>query len=204
MAKRLNFGKINEVITPPNLIDNQIESFEDFLQINTASSHRKKLGLEAVFNEIFPITSYDEKCSLEYLSYHLVKLNYSEIDCISEGITYAVSLYVKLRLREEDQVKDEEIYMGEIPMITTRASFIINGAERVVVNQLHRSPGICFEEAFHSSGKALHSFRIIPDRGTWIEVQFDQHDLLYVYLDRRRRRNHRHRRLLATYPYLTE
>ena len=188
MAKRLNFGKINEVITPPNLIDNQIESFEDFLQINTASSHRKKLGLEAVFNEIFPITSYDEKCSLEYLSYHLVKSNYSEIDCISEGITYAVSLYVKLRLREEDQVKDEEIYMGEIPMITTRASFIINGAERVVVNQLHRSPGICFEEAFHSSGKALHSFRIIPDRGTWIEVQFDQHDLLYVYLDRRRRR----------------
>ena len=97
-------------------------------------------------------------------------------------------LYVKLRLREEDFIKDEEIYMGDIPMVTERGSFIINGAERVVVSQLHRSPGICFEKDFHASGKELFAFRIIPDRGTWLEVQFDNNDLLYVYLDRRRRR----------------
>ena len=188
MAKRINFGKIKEVITPPNFIDNQIRSFNDFLQIDVAPSQRKPIGLEAVFREIFPIESYDARCVLDYLSYNLVKSSYSEIDCIREGATYAASLYVKLRLKEGEQVKDEEIYLGEIPMITTRASFIINGAERVVVNQLHRSPGICFEEAIHTSGKTLHSFRVIPDRGTWIEVQFDQNDLLYVYLDRRRRR----------------
>ena len=103
-------------------------------------------------------------------------------------MTYSVSLYVKLRLREEDHIKDEEIYMGEFPMISERGSFIINGAERVIVSQLHRSPGIAFEESVHTSGKTLHAFRIIPDRGTWLEVQFDQNDLLYVYLDRRRRR----------------
>ncbi|HLP24882.1 MAG TPA: DNA-directed RNA polymerase subunit beta, partial [Acidobacteriota bacterium] len=110
------------------------------------------------------------------------------IECLREGTTYAVPLYVKLRLREEDFIKDEEIFMGDIPMVTERGSFIINGAERVVVSQLHRSPGICFEVATHPNGKLLHSFRIIPDRGTWLEVQFDNNDLLYVYLDRRRRR----------------
>src|SRR5690606_35180101 len=113
---------------------------------------------------------------------------YTEAECIREGITYSVSLYVKLRLKEEDHIKDEEIYMGELPMMTERGSFIINGAERVVVSQLHRSPGICFEVTPHTSGKPLHSFRIIPDRGTWLEAQFDNNDLLYVYLDRRRRR----------------
>jgi DNA-directed RNA polymerase subunit beta len=110
------------------------------------------------------------------------------MECIREGVTYSISLLVKLRLKEKDSIKDEEIYMGEMPMITERGSVIINGAERVVVSQLHRSPGICFEETPHSSGKMLFSFRIIPDRGTWLEVQFDQNDLLYVYLDRRRRR----------------
>ena len=110
------------------------------------------------------------------------------MDCIREGITFSISLQVKLRLRDEDEIKDEEIYMGEIPHITERGSFIINGAERVVVSQLHRSPGIAFESSTHTSGKILHSFRIIPDRGTWLEVQFDNKDLLYVFLDRRRRR----------------
>jgi len=110
------------------------------------------------------------------------------LECIREGVTYSIALYVKLRLREEDQIKDEEIYMGELPAITSSGSFVINGAERVVVSQLHRSPGLAFEETPHTSGKMLHAFRIIPDRGTWLEVQFDQNDLLYVYLDRRRRR----------------
>ena len=149
---------------------------------------RKAQGLEAVFKEVFPIQSYDERLTLEYVSYNLGDPKNSEIECIREGITYSVPLYVKLRLREEDFIKDEDIYMGEIPMVTERGSFIINGAERVVVSQLHRSPGIAFEVTPHPNGKLLHSFRIIPDRGTWLEVQFDNNDLLYVYLDRRRRR----------------
>ncbi len=185
---RVNFGKLREVIQPPNLIEIQITSYLDFLQKGIPEKQRKPQGLEAVFREVFPIESYDGRLTLEYVSYTLGDPKNTEIECIREGITYSVPLYVKLRLREEDFIKDEEIYMGEIPMVTERGSFIINGAERVVVSQLHRSPGIAFEVTPHPNGKLLHSFRIIPDRGTWLEVQFDNNDLLYVYLDRRRRR----------------
>jgi DNA-directed RNA polymerase subunit beta len=187
-TERINFGKLREVIQPPNLIEIQINSYLDFLQKGIPEKQRKPQGLEAVFKEVFPIQSYDERLTLEYVSYTLGDAKNSEIECIREGITYSVPLYVKLRLREEDFIKDEDIYMGEIPMVTERGSFIINGAERVVVSQLHRSPGIAFEVSPHPNGKLLHSFRIIPDRGTWLEVQFDNNDLLYVYLDRRRRR----------------
>jgi len=186
--ERTNFGKLREVIQPPNLIEIQITSYLDFLQKGIPDKQRKPQGLEAVFREVFPIESYDGRLVLEYVSYTLGDPKNTEIECIREGITYSVPLYVKLRLREEDFIKDEEIYMGEIPMVTERGSFIINGAERVVVSQLHRSPGIAFEVTPHPNGKLLHSFRIIPDRGTWLEVQFDNNDLLYVYLDRRRRR----------------
>ena len=188
MSERINFGQIKEVIQPPNLIENQIDSFKEFIQMDATPSQRKQVGLEAVFSEVFPIESYDSRCHLEYVSYNVTPPRETEIEAIREGVTYSTSLYVKLRLREEDHIKDEEIYMGELPMITERGSFIINGAERVIVSQLHRSPGIAFEESVHTSGKILHAFRIIPDRGTWLEVQFDQNDLLYVYLDRRRRR----------------
>lgn len=187
-SDRINFGKLREVIQPPNLIEIQITSYLDFLQKGIPEKQRKPQGLEAVFREVFPILSYDERLTLEYVSYTLGDPKNTEIECLREGITYSVPLYVKLRLREEDFIKDEEIYMGEIPMVTERGSFIINGAERVVVSQLHRSPGIAFEVTPHPNGKPLHSFRIIPDRGTWLEVQFDNNDLLYVYLDRRRRR----------------
>jgi DNA-directed RNA polymerase subunit beta len=188
MADRINFGKLREVIQPPNLIEIQITSYLDFLQKGIPDKQRKPQGLEAVFREVFPIESYDGRLVLEYVSYTLGESKNTEIECIREGITFSVPLYVKLRLREEDFIKDEEIYMGEIPMVTERGSFIINGAERVVVSQLHRSPGIAFEVTPHANGKPLHSFRVIPDRGTWLEVQFDNNDLLYVYLDRRRRR----------------
>ena len=190
MAERINFGKIREVIAPPNLIESQIQSFNEFIKKDETSSQKPDslVSLDAVFNEIFPIESYDGLCHLEYLGYTLEEPKLSEMECLREGATYSAALHVKLRLREEKAIKDEEIYMGEIPMITQRGSFIINGAERVVVSQLHRSPGICFEKSLHTSGKTLFAFRIIPDRGTWIEVQFDQNDLLYVYLDRRRRR----------------
>ena len=188
MSTRKNFGKLVEVIAPPNLIQNQIDSFKEFLQPGSTPSGRRQVGLQAVFSEVFPIESYDGRASLDYLTYSLSGPRMTEMECLREGVTYSISLYVKLRLKEEEAIKDEEIYMGEMPMITERGSFIINGAERVVVSQLHRSPGICFEETPHTSGKMLFSFRIIPDRGTWLEVQFDQNDLLYVYLDRRRRR----------------
>jgi len=187
-ADRINFGKLREVIQPPNLIELQISSYLDYLQKGIPEKQRKNQGLEAVFREVFPIESYDGRLVLEYVSYTIGEPKNTEIECIRDGITYSVPLYVKLRLREEDFIKDEEIYMGEIPMVTERGSFIINGAERVVVSQLHRSPGIAFEVTPHPNGKLLHSFRIIPDRGTWLEVQFDNNDLLYVYLDRRRRR----------------
>jgi DNA-directed RNA polymerase subunit beta len=188
MSKRINFGQLKEVIQPPNLIENQVDSYKEFLQMDKSPSQRDQVGLEAVFSEVFPIESYDSRCHLEYVSYTATPPRESEIEAIRDGVTYSVSLYVKLRLREEDHIKDEEIYMGELPMVSERGSFIINGAERVIVSQLHRSPGIAFEESVHTSGKILHAFRIIPDRGTWLEVQFDQNDLLYVYLDRRRRR----------------
>jgi len=192
--ERQNFGKLKEAIDPPNLIQNQVDSFHDFLQRDVPSTHRIPAGLEAVFKEVFPIFSYDEKSRLEYVSYTIGESVLSEMDCIDQNCTYAAPLQVKLRLRMEMEgqskpfYSEEEIFMGELPIITERGSFIINGAERVVVSQLHRSPGVSFEESTHTSGKVLHGFRIIPDRGTWIEAQFDQHDLLYVYLDRRRRR----------------
>jgi DNA-directed RNA polymerase subunit beta len=188
MPDRINFGKLKEVIAPPNLIQIQIDSFKEFLQQDKAPTQRDAVGLEAVFREVFPIESYDGNTQLEYVSYTLSGPKLTEMECIREGVSYSISLYVKLRLKEEEAIKDEEIYMGEVPMMTERGSFIINGAERVIVSQLHRSPGIAFEVVPHSSGKLLYSFRIIPDRGTWLECQFDQNDLLYVYLDRRRRR----------------
>jgi len=186
--ERKNFGKLREVIPPPNLIENQITSFQEFLQMDVTPAQRANAGLEAVFKEVFPVESNNGNFRLEYLDYNLNLPRMSEVDCIREGTTYAVSLLLKLRLVEKGSFKDEEIAMGDLPMVTDRGSFVINGAERVVVSQLHRSPGIAFEEAPHTSGKLLHAFRIIPDRGTWIEVQCDQNDLLWVYLDRRRRR----------------
>ncbi len=188
MSERINFGSLQEVIEPPNLIQNQIDSFAEFLQMGVAPGQRTNVGLQSVFGDVFPIESYDGRCLLDFVSYKLTGPKFTEIECLRDGITYSVGLYVKFSLREDEQMKEEEIYMGELPMITTRGSFIINGAERVIVSQLHRSPGLCFEQAPHTSGKMLHSFRIIPDRGTWLEAQFDQNDLLYVYLDRRRRR----------------
>ena len=188
MLERIHFGRLREVIPPPNLIENQIKSFQDFIQLNATVSERQCIGLQAVFKEVFPVESYDGRFGLKYLHYKLINPKHTEIKCICEGTSYVSALYITLQLCEDGINKNEEIYMGELPIITHRGSFIINGVERVVVSQLHRSPGICFEKIMHTSGKLLYSFRIIPDRGTWIEVQFDQHDLLYVYLDRRRRR----------------
>ncbi len=196
--ERTYFGKVVEVIDPPNLIEMQNMSYMDFLQFEVPTDKRRNVGLQAVFAEVFPIESYDGKTVLSFVRYEIGETKQSWLECIREGITYAAPLHVTFRLTEDHeghkQTKEEKVYMGEIPLMTAQGTFVVNGAERVIVSQLHRSPGICFEETIHPNGKSLYSFRIIPDRGSWLEVQFDTNDLLYIYLDRRRRR----RKFLAT------
>src|SRR5437762_2207545 len=187
-AERINFGKIKEVIAPPNLIEIQINSYHEFLQADVAPSRRKNLGLQAVFTEVFPIESYDGKCVLDFHSYEIGEPKVDWLECLREGITYGAPLYVTFLLKEEKGTKEEKVFMGELPLMTPQGTFVINGAERVIVSQLHRSPGLAFEATQHPNGKTLHSFRIIPDRGSWYEAQFNTSDLLYVYLDRKKRR----------------
>ncbi|MFZ4764210.1 MAG: DNA-directed RNA polymerase subunit beta [Roseimicrobium sp.] len=194
MSQRINFGKIKEPVEPPNLIEIQLRSYEEFLQKDIPASKRRDTGLQAVFREVFPIASYDEKMTLDFTQYEIGEAKLSPLQAIRDAETYSAPLYVTYELRDDAGAKEERVYMGELPMMTSRGTFIINGAERVVVSQLHRSPGICFETQQHLNGRWLFGFRIIPDRGTWLEVQFDTNDLLYVYLDRRRRR----RKFLAT------
>ncbi|MCS1408202.1 MAG: DNA-directed RNA polymerase subunit beta [Verrucomicrobia subdivision 3 bacterium] len=202
--KRINFGKIEEIITTPNLIEVQLDSYRDFLQKDVAEDKRRPSGLQSVFKEVFPIESYDGKCVLNFCSYRIGKSknDWSQykgvksifafgpewMKCLHEGLTYGAPLYVKFRLQDEQGTKEEEVFMGELPLMTPQGTFVINGAERVIVSQLHRSPGLAFEATQHSNGKMLHSFRIIPDRGSWYEAQFDTSDMLYVYLDRKKRR----------------
>jgi len=194
MSDRISFGKIQEIVEPPNLIEVQIESYAEFLQQDVTPSKRLITGLQAVFREVFPIASYDEKSVLDFSHYEIGEPKLTAHQAQRDGETFSAPLYVTFTLADETGKKEERVYMGELPLMTERGTFVINGAERVVVSQLHRSPGICFEETFHLNGKRLYGFRIIPDRGSWLEVQFDTNDLLYVYLDRRRRR----RKFLAT------
>jgi DNA-directed RNA polymerase subunit beta len=194
MSNRKYFGKIREVIAPPNFIELQIQSYREFFQFDVPPSKRKPVGLQAVFREFFPITGFDEKSSLDFVSYEINEPKMSAAEAQREGESYTAALYVTFRYKDEKSTKEEKVYMGEIPLMTERGTFVINGAERVVVSQLHRSPGICFETDVHMNGKVLFGFRFIPDRGSWMEVQFDTSDLLYVYLDRRKRR----RKFLAT------
>jgi len=187
-SDRINFGKIKEVIAPPNLIEIQLDSYREFLQSDVSPSKRRNLGLQAVFTEVFPIESYDGKTVLDFHSYDIQEPKVDWLECLREGLTYGAPLYVTFLLKEEKGTKEEKVFMGEIPLMTPQGTFVINGAERVIVSQLHRSPGLAFETTQHPNGKTLHSFRIIPDRGSWYEAQFDTSDLLYVYLDRKKRR----------------
>jgi DNA-directed RNA polymerase subunit beta len=189
-TERINFGKIKEIVVPPNMIELQTNSYAEFLQAAAAPKKRQAhAGLEAVFREVFPIESYDGKCRLDYDSYEVGEPKVDWLECLREGLTYGAPLYVTFLLKEEGKsAKEEKVFMGELPLMTPQGTFVINGAERVVVSQLHRSPGIAFEAAQHPNGKLLHSFRVIPDRGSWYEAMFDTSDLLYVYLDRKKRR----------------
>ena len=186
--ERINFGKIKEVIAPPNLIELQTDSYKEFLQADVAPTKRKNLGLQAVFTEVFPIESYDGKCKLDFHSYEIGEPKLDWLECLREGLTYGAPLHVTFLLKDEKGGKEEKVFMGELPLMTPQGTFVINGAERVIVSQLHRSPGLAFEKTLHPNGKELFSFRIIPDRGSWYEAQFDTNDMLYVYLDRKKRR----------------
>ena len=188
MADRVNYGKLVDIIEPPDLIEIQTNSYREFLQIEVPPRKRKHVGLQAVFSEVFPIESYDGQYALDFAKYDIAAPKMSAIECIKEGQTFSAPLYLTFRLREGEETREEDVYMGELPLMTPQGTFVINGAERVIVSQLHRSPGICYEQSLHPNGSVLYSFRIIPDRGSWLEVQFDTSDLLYIYLDRTRRR----------------
>ncbi len=188
MADRKNFGKLTDALDAPDLIEIQLNSYRDFLQQDASPSKRKKMGLQSVLGEAFPIESYDGQIALDFVSYEIKTPKLDHLESLREGETFSAPLYVTFKLREGEDLREDTLFMGEIPLMTKSGSFVINGAERVIVSQLHRSPGICFEQTQHANGSILHSFRIIPDHGSWIEAQFDTSDLIYIYLDRKRRR----------------
>lgn len=192
--QRVGFIDREEIIDLPNLIEVQVKSYNQFLQADKLPGERDNSGLQEVFNEVFPIKSYDEKTILEFISYNLGVPKYTPQECIRRGISYNVTLKVKFRLTDETGIKEEEVYMGTVPVMTDKGTFIINGAERVVVSQLHRSPGISFEQERHAKGITIYSCRIIPYRGSWLEGAFDTNDLIHIYIDRKKRR----RKILAT------
>ncbi|GAB4354299.1 MAG: DNA-directed RNA polymerase subunit beta [Candidatus Abyssubacteria bacterium] len=197
VRERYSFAKGPEIIELPNLIEIQKESYDNFLQMDKPPESRANEGLQAVFKDVFPIVSNDGLSSLEFVSYSLSPPKYSVTECQKRGMTYAASLKAKIRLvlSEEDSsgnkqpiaIKEQDVFVGELPLMTEKGTFIINGAERVVVSQLHRSPGVCFEEKQHPSGRMLLSGRIIPYRGAWVEFEYDINDVLYMHVDRRTR-----------------
>jgi DNA-directed RNA polymerase subunit beta len=188
MVERKVFGKLKAVIQPPDLIEIQTKSYQDFLQIDSAPGKREEKGLQAIFREVFPIDSYDGRYTLDFVKYELGEPKMDALAALAEGSTFAAPLHATFRLKDGDEIREEDVYMGEIPLMTRDGAFVINGAERVIVSQLHRSPGICSEKAQHPNGQTLFSVRLIPDRGSWIEIQFDSSDIMWVYMDRRRRR----------------
>lgn len=196
---RKDFGKLPHVMDVPFLLAIQLDSYRKFTQIDTPPKKRLDMGLHAAFKSVFPIVSYSGSAALEYVSYTLGKPVFDVNECVLRGATYAVPLRVKVRLIIYDKessaktikdIKEQEVYMGEIPLMTDNGTFVINGTERVIVSQLHRSPGVFFEHdkgKTHSSGKLLYSARVIPYRGSWLDFEFDPKDLVFVRIDRRRK-----------------
>src|SRR5512137_893545 len=198
---RKNFSKIKDVLIISNLIEIQKQSYDRFLQVNVDPDKREPTGLQAVFKTVFPIKDFYETASLEFVNYRLTEPKYDVEECLLRGMTYAAPIKVTVRLvvwdvNEETKaksikaVKEQEVYFGEIPLMTENGTFIVNGTERVIVSQLHRSPGVFFDQDQikpHGGGKLFYYARIIPYRGSWIDFEFDQKDLLYVRIDRRRK-----------------
>ncbi|MBT4090714.1 MAG: DNA-directed RNA polymerase subunit beta, partial [Deltaproteobacteria bacterium] len=198
---RVDFGKIEAILNPPPLLQIQKDSYNWFLQKDVAPENREIHGWEAVFQSVFPISDFGGTCTLEYVSYRLGEPKYDETECKIRGVTFAAPVRVSLRLiiwekdEKSDQrrihdIKEQEIYLGEFPLMTDTGSFIVNGTERVIVSQLHKSSGVFFNHdrgKSHASGKLLYSASVIPQRGSWIDFEFDAKDLLYVRIDRRRK-----------------
>ncbi len=195
-ASRQSFAKIQPVLDYPDFLEVQLKSFEDFIQADLAPEERDpKKGLEAVFHEHFPITDTRERYTLEFLHYTLDAPKHSIEECIAQGLTYALPLKAKLRLSsKEDEDEDEpeeaiqqDVYLGNLPMMTEKGTFIVNGAERVIVSQLHRSPGVFFGQSVHPNGTDLYSARVIPFRGSWIEFSTDVANTMWAYIDRKKK-----------------
>ncbi|MGK9368045.1 DNA-directed RNA polymerase subunit beta [Melioribacter sp. Ez-97] len=191
---RITFGKITPALKVPDLLNIQLESFEDFLQLSVPPSQRENKGLQAVFNQNFPILDNKEFYRLDFIEYHIEKPRFSIAECEERGLTYSAPLKAKLRLSTKDSETEEfintveqEVYLGNLPFMTEKGTFVINGAERVIVSQLHRSPGVAFAQTFHPNGTPIYSARIIPFRGSWVEFATDINNVLYVYIDRRKK-----------------
>ncbi|WP_158914988.1 DNA-directed RNA polymerase subunit beta [Caulobacter sp. S45] len=198
---RKSFGRIPEAVQMPNLIEVQRSSYEQFLQREVRPHERRIEGIEAVFRSVFPIKDFNERAVLEYVSYEFEDPKYDVEECIQRDMTYAAPLKVKLRLivfendeetgaRSVKDIKEQDVYMGDIPLMTEKGTFIVNGTERVIVSQMHRSPGVFFDHdkgKTHASGKLLFAARVIPYRGSWLDFEFDAKDIVYVRIDRRRK-----------------
>jgi len=194
---RYNFAKLETVMEIPNLLAVQLDSFRDFLQLDVSPEKRERKGLQAVFQDVFPISDARGNFSLEFVSYKIGNPKYTVEECQERDLTFAVPLKATLRLivwestgegdKRIKNVIEQEVYLGELPFITEGGTFVINGAERVIVSQLHRSPGVFFDEEIHPNGKRLYSARIIPYRGSWVEFSLDINDIMYVHIDRRRK-----------------
>ena len=197
---RKDFGKRPETMEMPYLLSIQVDSYERFLQRDKKASERQRIGLQAAFKSVFPIESFSGNAALEHVSYRLGTPPFDVRECVLRGFTYAAPLRVKVRLniyekespgkKRAKEVREQEVYMGEIPLMTDHGTFVVNGTERVVVSQLHRSPGVFFDHdrgKTHSSGKLLYSARVIPYRGSWLDFEFDPKDCVFVRIDRRRK-----------------
>jgi DNA-directed RNA polymerase subunit beta len=198
---RKNFGKIQEIAHMPNLIEVQRTSYDQFLQLVKPEPARKDEGLEAVFRQVFPIKDFSESSLLEYVDYHFEEPKYDVEECQQRSMTYAAPLKVTLRLivfdvdqetgaKSVKDIKEQDVYMGDVPFMTDNGTFVVNGTERVIVSQMHRSPGVFFDHdkgKTHSSGKLLFAARVIPYRGSWLDFEFDAKDIVHVRIDRRRK-----------------
>ena len=198
---RKNYGTIKKVVDIPNLIAVQRRSYDKFLMMDIPADERPDSGMQGVFKSVFPIKDFNETSTLEFISYNIEKPKYDIDECIARGMTYAAPVKVVIRLVvwdvDEDtetrtirDVKEKEVFFGDIPLMTEKGTFIINGTERVIVSQLHRSPGAFFDHdkgKKHSSGKLLYSARLIPYRGSWVDFEFDAKDILHVRIDRKRK-----------------
>jgi DNA-directed RNA polymerase subunit beta len=191
---RISFARTPSVIDIPDLLNVQIDSFNKFLQADVAPHRRKKIGLQQVFEMNFPISDARNNFVLEFVEYYVEKPKYSVVECQERGLTYAVPLKAKLRLsskkeggKEYSDTVEQKVYLGDLPAMTYRGTFIINGAERVIVSQLHRSPGVFFGESVHPNGTLMYSARIIPFRGSWVEFTTDINNVMYVYIDRKKK-----------------